>query len=76
MLYIIIVIIKMIDSKSTIPVLNLNFKDAFVQLNDKEKNYAYALYKACWEGAPIVFFQVSYESPILFVIFQNFFSSF
>lgn len=66
----------MIDSKSTIPVLNLNFKDAFVQLNDKEKNYAYALYKACWEGAPIVFFQVSYESPILFVIFQNFFSSF
>ena len=59
-----------------VPVLNLNFKEAFLQLNDKEKNYAYELSQACWQGRPIVLFQISYESPALFVIFQMFFGSF
>ena len=36
-----------------VPVLNLNFKEAFLQLNDKEKNYAYELSQACWQGRPI-----------------------
>ena len=32
---------------------NANFKEAFLQLNDKEKNYAYELSQACWQGRPI-----------------------
>ena len=63
-------------TKKEVPIQSLNFKDAFVQLNDKEKNYAYALSQACWEGRPIVLFQISYESPALFVVFQTFFASF
>ena len=66
----------MVETKKEIPVLNLNFKEAFLQLNNKEKKYAYYLYKACWAGFPIVLFQVSHESPFLFIIYQNFFSSF
>ena len=66
----------MIDIKFNYPILNLNFKEAFEQLTDEEKEYAYYLSKACWEGAPIVLFQISYESPPLFIIFQNFFTSF
>ena len=32
--------------------------------------------KECWAGIPISSFQISYESPALFIIFQSFFSSF
>lgn len=66
----------MIDKKFNYPILSLHFKEAFDQLTDDEKLYTYYLQKACCEGAPIVLFQVSYESPALFIIFQNFFSSF
>ncbi len=66
----------MIDKKLNYPILSLNFKDAFEQLINEEKLYTYYFSKACWEGAPIVLFQVSYESPALFIIFQSFFSSF
>ena len=40
-------------TRKEVPVLNLNFKEAFLQLNDKEKNYAYELSQACWQGRPI-----------------------
>jgi hypothetical protein len=66
----------MIDKKLNNPILTLNFKEAFEQLTQEEKLYAYYFQKACWEGAPIVLFQISYESPPLFIIFQTFFSSF
>ena len=56
-------------------ILSLNFKDSFNQLTEKEKLYAYYMNEACWVGQPITSFQVSYESPILFVILQSFFSS-
>ena len=55
---------------------NLDFKESFEQLSEEEKKYIYYLSKACWAGQPIVLFQVSYESPALFIIFQLFFSSF
>ena len=55
---------------------NLDFKDSFEQLSEEEQKYIYFLSKACWAGQPIVLFQISYESPALFMIFQYFFSSF
>jgi len=66
----------MIDKKLNYPILNIDFKEAFDQLTHEEKLYTYYFQRACWDGAPIVFFQVSYESPALFIIFQSFFSSF
>lgn len=63
-------------NKTNCPIMSLNFKESFEQLTEEEKNYTYYLSQACWAGAPIVLFQISYESPALFIIFQNFFSSF
>ena len=54
----------------------LDYTIAFNQLSEKEKLYAYYLNKAVWAGIPISFFQISYESPALFIIFQSFFTSF
>ena len=64
------------DKKKTIPVRVINFTKSFEQLDEKEKKYAYYFYKASWEGAPIMIFNVSYESPIIFVVLRRFFSSF
>ncbi|KRX04493.1 hypothetical protein PPERSA_06046 [Pseudocohnilembus persalinus] len=50
-------------------------QDEFSQLNEKEKNYTYGLFKAAWEGAKICYFQKSYESPALFIILQLVFSA-
>jgi hypothetical protein len=66
----------MLDKKLNYPTLALNFKEALEQLNQDEKLYTYFFQRACWEGFPITLFQVSYESPALFIIFQSFFSSF
>lgn len=66
----------MITNILNYPIQGKNFKDSFEQLTDEEKEYMYYLSKACWEGVPIVLFQISYESPALFIIFQYFFSSF
>jgi hypothetical protein len=54
-------------------VQNLDFLKPWKQLTDKEKNYAYYIYKASWAGAKMVFHQISYEAPALFVIFQLYF---
>ena len=54
----------------------LDYSRSFEQLTEKEKLYAYYLNKACWAGIPISLYQISYESPALFIIFQTFFSSF
>ena len=56
--------------------MGIHFKEAFDNLSDDEKLYAYYLSKACWAGAPIILFQTSYESPALFIMFQKFFNSF
>ena len=60
----------------SIEIRPLDYAKSFEQLTEKEKMYAYYLNKACWAGIPISLFQISYESPALFIIFQSFFSSF
>lgn len=55
-------------------VIELKCKKAFDLLTDKEKMYAYYLYKASWEGAKICLHQCSLESVYLFDVFQNIFS--
>ena len=60
----------------SIKIKPLDYSKSFKQLTEKEKLYCYYLNKACWAGIPISLFQISYESPALFIIFQSFFSSF
>jgi dipeptidyl-peptidase-3 len=55
-------------------VQNLHYLDAWQHLNDREKNYAYFISKACWAGAKMVPHQVCYESPPMFVLFQAYFA--
>ena len=56
-------------------VQNLEFDKSWKLLSEKEQNYAYFLYKASWAGAKMVFNQISYESPALFILFQLYFQS-
>jgi dipeptidyl-peptidase-3 len=63
-------------NKLNYPILSLKFTEAFEQLSNDEKLYAHYFQKACYEGAPIILFQISYESPAMFIILQTFFSSF
>jgi len=48
---------------------NLNFEEAWKLLDTKEKNYAYFLSKAAWEGALVVPHLISYEAPGIFMLF-------
>jgi len=50
-------------------VQNLGFNKAWSFLTEQERNYAYFMSKASWEGAKMVPHQISYESPALFCIF-------
>ncbi|CAI2387725.1 unnamed protein product [Moneuplotes crassus] len=52
------------------PVHAIKSSEAWSQLTDKEKLYAYYFYKACWEGSMICWFQRSYEAPALFVLLK------
>jgi hypothetical protein len=47
----------------------LEFEKSWGLLTPREQNYAYYLFKAAWAGAKMVFHQVSYEAPALFVLF-------
>ena len=51
----------------------LDSQKAFEQLNIREKLYAYSLYKASWQGAPIVAQQCSIESEDLLKLIQKMF---
>jgi dipeptidyl-peptidase-3 len=62
-----------IISKNT-PVSSIIAVEEFNQLNKKEQEYTYHLYKASWEGTKICFFQKSWESPALFYILQQVFN--
>ena len=62
-----------IISKNT-PVSSIIATEEFSQLDKKEKEYTYHLYKASWEGTKICFFQKSWESPALFYILQQVFN--
>ena len=54
-------------------VSNLECGEAFSHLTDREKNYAYFMSKASWAGAKMVFNQLCYEAPPLFMMFQAYF---
>jgi dipeptidyl-peptidase-3 len=54
-------------------VQNLEMKEPWKLLSEKERNYAYFLTKASWAGAKMVFHQISYESPPIFLLFQAYF---
>ena len=51
----------------------LKFDTAWEFLTDKERNYAYYMSKASWAGAKMVFHQICYEAPPLFILLQAYF---
>jgi len=53
----------------------LHYKDSFAHLTEKEKNYAYFLNQASWAGAKMVFHQISYEAPAIFLLIQAYFQN-
>lgn len=63
---------KYIDPTSRVQ--NLKFGHAWEHLEDRERNYAYWMSKACWAGGKIVPHQISYESPLLLATFQAYFA--
>jgi len=70
------------QTESSKPIINIETKvmgifgeSEFNQLTTTEKNYAYHFSRAAWEGSKICYFQTSYESPVLFHIFQHVFSN-
>ena len=70
--------IHMTDIYTTPDKLNLAVLDAkssFTQLNDKEKQYTYWMYKAAWSMSKIIAQQVSPESLPLLDLFTNIFTN-
>uniref|UniRef100_A0A914VSE5 Dipeptidyl peptidase 3 n=1 Tax=Plectus sambesii TaxID=2011161 RepID=A0A914VSE5_9BILA len=57
------------------PVCNLDCKDAFTGLTDKEKRYAHYLSRASWNGSLIVYLQTSPESPAIFALLHKLLSA-
>ncbi|CAI4224265.1 unnamed protein product [Auanema sp. JU1783] len=57
------------------PVCALECQEAFDRLNPQEKRYAHHIAKASFDGALIVFLQVSPESAGIFVVLHRLFSS-
>ena len=63
---------KHIDLKTRVQ--NLDFAASWEQLSEAERNYAYYMSKASWAGALVTIHQISYESPLLFCLFQAYFA--
>lgn len=57
-----------------IPVYRLESENAFNLLNSTEKKYAHFISKASWAAAPIVLYQTSEESPLIFKLLLSLFS--
>lgn len=55
------------------PIQRLECESAWGALTRTEQYYAYHLSKACWAGGVTAFFQRSYESPGLLLLFQTLF---
>jgi dipeptidyl-peptidase-3 len=53
----------------------LQYSEAWTHLSKAEKNYAYFLSKAAWEGALMVPHQISYEAPAIMLLFLNYFQT-
>jgi dipeptidyl-peptidase-3 len=56
------------------PIFSLKCENAFKSLTLKEKKYAHFISQACFAGSPIILYQTSLESPVIFTIFQKLFS--
>jgi len=56
------------------PVQLLDCERAWGALSLNEKLYSYYFAKAAWEGSKVCWFQRSYESPGLFLLFQELFA--
>ena len=50
-------------------------KEAWELLTEREQNYAYFFLRGAWEGSKISYFQRSFESPPLFVLFRTVFNT-
>jgi dipeptidyl-peptidase-3 len=63
---------KKFDPKEFIPtscpIHQVACSDAWSQLSEEEKAYAFHMSAASWEGSKVCWFQCSYESPALFVL--------
>ena len=57
---------KFVHRHSNVTVNNIT--TSWAQLNEKERNYAYYMSEASYAGAKMVFNQISYESPLIFLI--------
>jgi dipeptidyl-peptidase-3 len=51
-----------------------DYSEGFVDLTEKEKNYAFNFSRASWAGSLIIMHQVSYESPLIFCLYQFYFN--
>ena len=56
------------------PINRLECREAWDNLTETEKTYAYYMAQAAWEGSKVCFFQRSYESPGLFMMILDLFS--
>lgn len=56
------------------PVVELDCRDAFQHLTQREKRYAHHMSKAAWIGSLITLYQTSPESPAIFTLFNRLFA--
>ena len=57
------------------PILDISCQQSFSQLGQRETLYAYYMTRASLEGSKMCYFQRSYESPALFVLFSLIFGN-
>ena len=50
-----------------------NITASWAQLNEKERDYAYYMSEASYAGSKMVFNEISYESPLIFLVMQAYF---
>ena len=60
---------------NTVPFASLDCLKAWAPLTEKERQYAYHVARASWEGSKAVLFSTSVESPIIFSIYQKLFAT-